>query len=810
MTSNLTTGKALGGRHLTDRDIRDISESLSRGATESWSRIPRIYVVLDSINQLQAIDAFLDQDISDLGFPFTQRTLPGALSDQTARKNFLENQKFVLSQVLEFERGSKHYHFSSDADVPLLRLSELGRGGSGYVDRVRSEISFREYARKLIRRGQTFQKDRAMLREFENELQTLKKLTHLHIVELVGSYTDSRNVGIIMSPVADCNLEQYFIGTPEPTLLRTYFGCLAVAVRFLHENCIRHKDIKPSNVLVYRGNVLLTDFGISRDWSESGHSTSTGPTSKTPRYCAPEVADYAPRNSSSDIWSLGCVFLEMWTVISGSTVDSLTLHLRDHGQNTPCYYLKQDAISSWCNLHWPMDLKSSGPLEWIKNMLRIEQSERWTAQKLVDTIQEHSESGSASFVGHCCDINAGSPATVQTFEEEVINHDQISKTTQQEPSLTTTSLNLDGLLLNTGRGTNLASSINDTIASSSDARSNTRCKRTFEDVIPGEEIPVKRARVRSTRGAVDKGREYSTYETTSLPNSFLLAQKNRLSRDRIMEFISGFQSRELQTSRLTRSGSERIIFFYGDYMSPAVVYKETCILSKPSSYVRWSTLKSLAQHMTPAILKGYIRVSTDESAGMANFSTIIETGSATDAVHGMAIFGWHDSHDTGRQKYDESDNYFWEQTKITVQLENTENIEVPSHVRLLKESERLGLKLHPADWKSPYLISGAWQSVIPKSIVEEDRKLSCLLSPSSDNVLECLNTFQDTVSGILATKTGHGSQERNLGRISSDANITSNIISKLFYSNVSHDQFLLHWHCISNGTGTVFHIEKQG
>lgn len=614
MTDNPITDKTLG-RPLTDRDIRDISESLSRGINSTWSKIPRVYVVLNSINHLQAIEAFLDQDISDLGFPFTQRTLPDTFSDQTARKNFLDNQEFVLSQVLEFERGSKHYRFSSDADVPLLRLSELGRGGSGYVDRVRSELSF-QYDRKLIRRGQTFQKDRAMLREFENELQTLKKLTHLHIVELVGSYTDSRNVGIIMSPVADCNLEQYLIGKPEPTLLQTFFGCLAVAVRFLHENCVRHKDIKPWNVLVYRGNVLLTDFGISRDWSGAGHSTSTGPTSKTSRYCAPEVADYAPRNSSSDIWSLGCVFLEMWTVISGSSVDSLTQHLRSHGRNTPCYYLKFDAISSWCNLLWPTQSGSSGSLQWIKNMLRIEQSERWTAQKLVETIQEHSEFGSVSFVGHCCDITAGSPATVQTSADEVADHEQREGTSiqiQQERASITTSLNLDGLLLDTARGTNMVLSMNNTIASSSEARSTTRSKRLFVDDTPVKEMPAKRKRVQSTRESHDKERDSSTSETTALPNAFLLAQNNRFSRDKITEFISGSQSHELQTSRLSRSsrGSEIVLFCYGDYILPTVVYAESCIRSKPSQYVRWSTLKSLVGHMTSAVLKGFARVRSD-------------------------------------------------------------------------------------------------------------------------------------------------------------------------------------------------------
>ena len=70
-------------------------------------------------------------------------------------------------------------------------------------------------------------------------------------------------------------------------------------------------------MLVYKGTVLLTDFGIGRDWTKAGHETTTGRTPMTPKYYAPEVSDWYPRNSSSDIWSLGYIFLEIFTVILG-------------------------------------------------------------------------------------------------------------------------------------------------------------------------------------------------------------------------------------------------------------------------------------------------------------------------------------------------------------------------------------------------------------------------------------------------------------------------------------------------------------
>ncbi|KAJ4356688.1 uncharacterized protein N0V89_004724 [Didymosphaeria variabile] len=290
------------------------------------------------------------------------------------RSQFIDAQRLVLTKALNVEKG-KHCHFRSEDDIPLQRIAELGKGGFSYVDQVRSTISYNEYARKLISRGRTFPKDQKVLKEFERELGTLKKLSHLHIVKLVGSYTDPRYVGLILSPVADCNLKQFLNRDPlspaDRSFLPTFFGCLASALKYLHEKRIRHRDIKPQNILVKSHQVLLTDFGISRDWSNSEHSTTEGPTIKTLRYSAPEVAAEMPRNSSSDIWSLGCVYLEIWTVMCGN-LNELTSHMEASGTMSNLYYRNLEAVSSWSDilLSKAGDEGLHKPYVWIQSMLR--------------------------------------------------------------------------------------------------------------------------------------------------------------------------------------------------------------------------------------------------------------------------------------------------------------------------------------------------------------------------------------------------------------------------------------------------------
>lgn len=119
-----------------------------------------------------------------------------------------------------------------------------------------------------------------------------------------------------MEPVAEMDLKQYLTRSIFPEedreTLRRFFGCLTSAVMYLHDHKCRHKDLKPGNILVSNDTILITDFGIALDWTELEHDTTTGkPNAFTIPYAAPEVANQKLRNVSADIWSLGCVFLDM-------------------------------------------------------------------------------------------------------------------------------------------------------------------------------------------------------------------------------------------------------------------------------------------------------------------------------------------------------------------------------------------------------------------------------------------------------------------------------------------------------------------
>ncbi|PVI08063.1 kinase-like protein [Periconia macrospinosa] len=387
----------------TDSDINGISSLLGL-INPQWGNVPRTYIVLRVIGHLNILQDIIDVGFSDFWFPVTEQSLPGILSP-SARSAFVNAQWIVLTKSMDLERGEngKHCHFKEGEPLPFEPKGIIGRGACGQVDKVLSTISFREYARKIVHRSEVFRgAQKEQVKRFIAEIQVLKRLKHHHIVEFVGSYTDAKYIGLIMSPVAEMDLSAYLArcnvsNYPE---LRTFFGCLATALEFLHLQKVRHKDIKPGNILVHHDKVLFADFGLSFDFTDANGSTTTGMTWKTPRYCAPEVAEYDPRNTSSDVWSLGVVYMEMAAVLKGKTIPDMDDFLREHGsQQTHIRANMAGLLELVAMLEGTGQPSDNIVFSWTRKMLVIEQRLRPTASSLVELIVE---SENPAFCGICC------------------------------------------------------------------------------------------------------------------------------------------------------------------------------------------------------------------------------------------------------------------------------------------------------------------------------------------------------------------------------------------------------------------------
>ncbi|KAI9890579.1 MAG: hypothetical protein M1814_003777 [Vezdaea aestivalis] len=351
----------------TETTCMEIGELLTAAGQPQWSRIPRTYIVCRLAGQLHFMDAFVNAGCTDFWFPYSLDSLPDQMSNPDARARFLELQTVVLSSAYTVEdtTSMQHAYFASCEDIPYHTLEELGQGGFGSVDKVESSLSLKVYARKRISRRRTFKGMKEVLKDFERELSALQKVSHehRHIVQLIGSYTCPKYVGLIMSP-----------------------------------------DIKPRNILLHRTKIYLTDFGLARDATAHTRSTTAGlPAALSERYAAPEVANWDPRSYEADIWSLGCVFLEMTTVLLGHTLQELDGWMATEGSRLALFRLNMDGVEGWIG-----DLRKGDrggdvvPLEWVEKMLVEQRESRISARKLYEDITEPEVTRKVLFCGMCC------------------------------------------------------------------------------------------------------------------------------------------------------------------------------------------------------------------------------------------------------------------------------------------------------------------------------------------------------------------------------------------------------------------------
>ncbi|KAF1954247.1 HSP70-domain-containing protein [Byssothecium circinans] len=389
----------------TDSEFNQISTYLKNTGQPDWSQVPRLYTVLRQIDGLDLLEVFIQQGITDIWFPFGQTTLPRVLSP-SVKANFLKYQDVVLSKSLLFEKNPdrRHTAFLKDEPLPYEVVGKLGAGAHGQVDKVMSTVSHREYARKLFQRVRGMRKE--AIKSFLTELQVLKRIRHYHCVELVQSYTDPKYFALIMAPVGDCNLLEYYsIALSDPdksSLLRSFFGCLANALQYLHSIKIRHRDIKPHNILVKGDRVFLTDFGIALDWEELSKSTTTADSGKTWLYAAPEVARYEKRNTSADIWSLGCVFMEVATTLKGLPLSAMRNFFEQETGNHR-FYANISRLTGWIDVCRQSGLeKDDVVFDWALLMLEEDPTKRPTAASLHHDINAECARQGVPFSGTCC------------------------------------------------------------------------------------------------------------------------------------------------------------------------------------------------------------------------------------------------------------------------------------------------------------------------------------------------------------------------------------------------------------------------
>ncbi|KAF2842395.1 Ssk2-type MAP kinase [Patellaria atrata CBS 101060] len=163
--------------------------------------------------------------------------------------------------------------------------------------------------------------------QIRDEMGVLQVLDHPNIVQYYGIEPHRDKVYIFMEYCSGGSLAGLLEHgrIEDETVIMVYALQMLEGLAYLHESHVVHRDVKPENILLdHNGVIKFVDFGAAKVIARQGRTVAAGEQTRgrersmtgTPMYMSPEVIKghtSSGRLGAVDIWSLGCVILEMAT-----------------------------------------------------------------------------------------------------------------------------------------------------------------------------------------------------------------------------------------------------------------------------------------------------------------------------------------------------------------------------------------------------------------------------------------------------------------------------------------------------------------
>ncbi|KAL8689015.1 MAG: hypothetical protein Q9218_005213 [Villophora microphyllina] len=335
-----TTIKAAlrGSQAQLHRESENI-ESIKQGGRKTFAILVCIHKADRIVNFIE--NEQLQKAGIDSKLPYNSTAELGKILPQIDAVDFFEKQWEFTAPV--FRRRAGHRCLYERTIFPFLESNIHGEGSFGNVYREKlhdSHITAGVMARKsldlIVIRKELKVAHPTTSKDFEREcrvLSFLNCLDHPNIVELLSSYTH-RGIHNLIFPVAEYDLGK-LLASPRSSSFASHsdylyaFCGLSSALEKLHSFSSKvldisligcHHDLRPQNILVQDGQFLLADFGLTT-LKEVTEGSKTVWKAGDSRYLAPECEDvdngFQPGQigRKSDIWSIGCVLLELLTYI---------------------------------------------------------------------------------------------------------------------------------------------------------------------------------------------------------------------------------------------------------------------------------------------------------------------------------------------------------------------------------------------------------------------------------------------------------------------------------------------------------------
>jgi serine/threonine protein kinase len=189
----------------------------------------------------------------------------------------------------------------------IVDRKRIGKGSFSTIYKCRHNITNKIYALKEI----TIDKNKNKI-SIKREFEIMRKLNHNNIVKIHDVIIDTQlnNIYFIMDYYENGDLSYFLNKKPlKEKFTRKYMKQLSNGLKYLLDNNILHRDLKPQNILLSKNyDIKITDFGFATYYTKD---TIINTLCGSPMYMAPEIITRNGYDYKSDLWSVGIILYEM-------------------------------------------------------------------------------------------------------------------------------------------------------------------------------------------------------------------------------------------------------------------------------------------------------------------------------------------------------------------------------------------------------------------------------------------------------------------------------------------------------------------
>ena len=192
-------------------------------------------------------------------------------------------------------------------------IEELGQGSFGKVFKLEKDNKY--YAFKKIPIKDSTKEEISKCTE---EAKILSTFDNEFIVKFHYSFLEKDSFNILMEFAGNSNLKQFIQNFKkknkliEEKIIKDIIIQICQGLIQIHNSKIIHRDLTPDNIYINENNkIKIGDFGVSKRLNTIQYAhTHTGKL----HYNAPEIEKDEKYNNKVDIYALGCIIYELFTL----------------------------------------------------------------------------------------------------------------------------------------------------------------------------------------------------------------------------------------------------------------------------------------------------------------------------------------------------------------------------------------------------------------------------------------------------------------------------------------------------------------